>query len=167
MVSGCAPQLPRITSADEQRLSGMLRQMDRSIDPTEARRLAHEALTYSRTLAERYRVSASPWVHNFLVNVGLRDRGLCYQWADDLYTHLAALHLKTLALYPVGANIGSYLTEHNALAVLPTHHVTPLEYGVLLDPWRHSGDLFFLPVGKDTKYRWRVRQERIPEKTHH
>ncbi len=160
-IAGCAPKLPDVTPKQEQHLTHMLTTLNRSVDPTEARRLAHAALTYSRTLATRYRVDTSPWIHNFLVNVGLKKRGLCYQWADDLQTHLARLHLKTLTLYPIGANIGDYWSEHNALAILPTHHVTPLSYAILLDPWRHSGDLYFVPVGEDTKYRWAVRWDRM------
>ena len=159
-IGGCAPQLPPATPTQEQHLIRMLTALDRSVDPAEARRLAHAALTYSRTLAKRYRVEASPWVHNFLVNVGLKKRGLCYQWADDLQTHLTRLHLKTLTLYPVGANISDYWSEHNAIAVLPTHHVTPLSYAILLDAWRHSGDLYFAPVEEDTKYHWQIRQDR-------
>jgi len=139
----------------------MLIGMDASVDVREARRLAHEAIVYSRTLAERYRVNTHPLVHNFLVNVHLRDRGLCYQWADDLYTHLDALHLKTLTLYPVGANIGRYFTEHNALVVSPSLQAVALADSILLDPWRHSGDLLFLPVGQDRKYRWVLRKERL------
>jgi len=166
LLGGCAPRLPHVTPTQEQHLTHMLTALDRSVDPTEAHRLAHEALTYSRTLAARYRVETSPWMHNFLVNVGVKKRGLCYQWADDLQSHLAHLHLKTLTLYPVGANIGDYWREHNALAVLPTHHVTPLSYAILLDPWRHSGNLYFVPVGQDTKYRWQVRRNRMESYLH-
>ncbi len=139
----------------------MLTEMDASVDVREARQLAHEAIVHSRRLAKHYRVNTPPWVHNFLVNVHLRDRGLCYQWADDLYAHLDALHLKTLALYPVGANVGRYFTEHNALVVAPSRQTIPLADSVLLDPWRHSGDLLFLPVKQDRKYRWVLRKERM------
>ena len=159
-MQGCAPQLPPVTPTQEQHLARMLTALDHSVDPTEAYRLAHAALTYSRTLARRYRVDTSPWIHNFFVNVGLKKRGLCYQWADDLQTHLSQLHLKTLTLYPIGANIGDYWSEHNAIAVFPTHHVTPLSYAILLDPWRYSGNLYFAPVEEDTKYRWQIRQDR-------
>jgi hypothetical protein len=154
-----------VTSAQEEHLTRLITRMDREIDPTEAGKLAHEALIFSRDLAVRYRVSTSPWVHNFLVNVGIRDRGLCYQWADDLMEHLNAFHFKTLALYPVGAHIGEYWSEHNAIAVFSPRHVVPLEYAILLDPWRHGGRLFFAPVAHDTKYHWQIRRDRIPQKT--
>jgi len=162
-LAGCSPALLHVTPKRQQQLTQMIMQMDRSVDPSEARSLAREALRFSHTLAERYRVTTSPWVHNFLVNIHLRDRGLCYQWADDLLKDLAHLHSKTLRILPVGANIGSYWKEHNALVVLPAHHVTPLEYGILLDPWRHSGTLFFVPVEQDKKYQWKVRWKRLPK----
>jgi hypothetical protein len=161
LLSGCAPVQPTITLAQEERLTRLITHMDRKIDPLEAKKLAHEALLFSRELAKRYRVNTSPWVHNFLVNVGMRDRGLCYQWADDLMKHLNALHLKSLTLYPVGANVGEYWSEHNAIIVLSTRHVVPLEYAILLDPWRHGGELYFVPVGRDRKYQWAIRQDRM------
>jgi len=171
ILTGCTPDLPLPSTKEEEHLARMLTDMDASIDAREAHQLAHEAITYSYTLAKRYRVTTPPWIHNFLVNVHLRNRGLCYQWADDLYAHLTALHLTTLTLYPVGANIGRYLTEHNALVVLPPvqtagttnpDHRVPNPYdGILLDPWRHSGDLFFTPVGKDKKYHWTIRWTRL------
>jgi len=162
-LGGCSPQVPALHPADERQLGRMIAGMDRSVDPYEARSLAREALRFSRTLARRYRVTTSPWMHNFLVNIHLKDRGLCYQWADDLLNDLGRLHPKTLRILPVGANIGSYWTEHNALVVLPAHHVTPLAQGILLDPWRHSGRLFFVPVGQDSKYQWQVRWKRLPK----
>jgi hypothetical protein len=161
LLGGCAPQQPTVTSAQEERLTRLVVHMDREIDPAEAKRLAHEALVFSRELAVRYRVATSPWVHNFLVNVGIRDRGLCYQWADDLMAHLNALHLKTLTLYPVGTHIGEYWSEHNAIAVFSSRHVVPLEHAILLDPWRHSGQLFFSTTEADTRYHWQIRRDRI------
>jgi hypothetical protein len=135
--------------------------MDRTVNKKDAARLAHEAVMYSRLLAARYNVQTSPWVHNFLVNAGLKKRGLCYQWADDLWIHLSAMHLKSIRLLPVGANIGDYWREHNAIAVLPRHHHIPLGRAIVLDAWRHSGNLYFSTVARDEKYKWQIRQERI------
>jgi hypothetical protein len=138
----------------------MVVQMDRSVDPVEAKRLAHESLRFSRELARRYGVVTSAWVHNFLVNVGIKDRGLCYQWADDLTAHLEGFRFKTLTLYPVGAHIGDYWREHNAIVVVPRHRTIPLSRAILLDPWRYGGRLFFALVEQDRRYRWRIRTER-------
>ncbi len=164
-LTGCSPALPQSTSDQQQRLMHMIAQMDRSVNLLEARSLAREALQFSRTLAKRYRVTTSPWMHNFLVNIHVKDRGLCYQWADDLLSDLTRLQTTTLRILPVGANIGSYWHEHNALVVVPAHHVIPLKHGILLDPWRHSGALFFVPVEQDKKYQWNVRWKRVPKTT--
>ncbi len=160
-IGGCAPRLPSDISAKERRLYSMIVQMDSSVSHHEASRLAHEAIIYSQTLARKYKVQTSPWVHNFLVNAGLKKRGLCYQWADDLMSHLSTINPKTLRLLPIGANIGDYWREHNAVAVLPSKANIPLSRGIILDAWRYSGDLYFAPVGSDTKYRWKIRTERI------
>jgi hypothetical protein len=161
LLSGCNRPIPQVTPTQSSQLTRLIVQMDRSIDRHEAERLAYEALTYSRTLANRYRVTTSPWVHNFLVNVGLRDRGLCYQWADDLMAHLRALHSRTLVLYPVGAHIGDYWREHNAIVVMPRHHSVALERTIVLDPWRYGGRLFFAPVAQDATYHWQLRNDRM------
>jgi len=160
-LGGCSRSLPQVTPTQTSRLTHMIAQMDRSINRHEAERLAYEALTYSRTLAARYRVTTSPWVHNFLVNIGLRDRGLCHQWADDLMVHLEALRLKSIALYPAGAYIGNYWREHNAIVVMPRNHSVPLAHAIVLDPWRHGGQLFFASVANDTRYPWQIRRERM------
>jgi hypothetical protein len=158
---GCTRTVPEPTSTRQAELTRMVVQMDRSVDPVEAGRLAREALTFSRELASRYRVTTTPWVHNFLVNVGLRDRGLCYQWADDLMVHLQRLHLKTLTFYPVGAHIGEYWREHNAIVVMPRDRFLPLGRAIVLDPWRFGGRLFFASVAHDRKYRWQLRKDRM------
>jgi hypothetical protein len=133
-------------------------------DPREARLLADRALRESLELRRRYRAVSPPLWHNVLVNTGIRKRGLCWHWADDLWLRLRKLRLRTLRILPVGANVGSYWREHNALAVLPASQPGyPLKRGILLDPWRKSGELWFAPVGKDPRYRWRLRSDRLPD----
>ncbi len=161
LISGCGTHVPRPSATAEQRLSSMIISVDRTIDKSEAKHLAHEALMYSYTLSKKYKVDTSPWMHNFLVNVGIKKRGLCYQWADDLAKHLSRLDLKTIKLLPIGANIGKYWTEHNAVVVLPSRRNIPLDKGVILDAWRHSGNLYYAPVARDTKYKWSIRTERL------
>jgi hypothetical protein len=161
LLSGCGSQLPKLYNTKEHRLSEMIIAMDSSVDKNEAKKLAHEAIVYSRTLAHKYKVGTSPWIHNFLVNVGLKNRGLCYQWADDLLRHLSTQHSQSIKLLPIGANIGEYWSEHNAIVVLPSHHFIPLNQGIVLDAWRHSGDLYFVSIGDDTKYQWQTRLKRL------
>ena len=65
----------------------------------EAQRLADCAYLTSRQLARDYRVIGPPLFHNFLVNIGVRERGLCFQWARDLFVKLDQLPLQTLELH--------------------------------------------------------------------
>ncbi len=161
LLGGCAGRLPEVSGTQEERLSKLISSMDSSINKKEASEVAHEAIFYSRKLAQRYKVQTSPWIHNFLVNVGLKKRGLCYQWADDLISHLDSLHLRTLKFVPIGANIGDYWREHNAVAVLPAYAHIPLSQAIMLDAWRHSGNLYFALISQDIKYRWKVRTDRL------
>ena len=150
---------PDYIQKKESKLYHILIAQNRSISKKEARQVATEAINYSIFLSHKYNADTSPWVHNFLVNIGLRDRGLCYQWAGDLYNHLQKLHLKTIKFIPVGANIGK-LNEHNSIAAFPVN-TSKLKYGILLDAWRRSGDLYFIPIQKDQEYRWYIRHDLI------
>jgi hypothetical protein len=143
----------------QSKLYTLLLQTYPKISHQEASLLAREAVTYSQALASKYRVTTPPLFHNFLVNIKLKDRGLCYQWSDDLYHHLQKFHLKSIQLLPVGAYIGSYWREHNAIVILPLgSHGT--KEGILLDAWRHSGKLYFVPIHKDPEYQWKIRTDR-------
>ena len=159
-LSACTPHFnPILTTSQEHILYTQLKKTVKGIDTEEARRLSKEAIQYSKKLATQYKVSTPPLVHNFLVNIGMKERGLCYQWSDDLYTHLQSFHFRSIQFKPVGANVGKYWSEHNALVVLPRDD-DAMRYGVLLDPWRNSGKLYSAPILKDPEYRWRIRTDR-------
>lgn len=124
---------------------------------SEARKLAETALQTSAFLTEEYELVRPPLLHNIFVKMGLRDRGLCYQWTEDLMSHLMALELKDYQLRWAVAHRGSDLREHNTVVV--TANGQPFEDGLVLDPWRNSGKLYWVVVKKDT-YPW----EELPKK---
>ena len=145
---------PRSTPAAQPAVEVLARQLttlSRSVAPAEARRLASAAHATSGDLAARYRPVGPPQLHNFLVNAGVKQRGLCHHWARDLGERLAQLKLRTLELRWGIARAGT-LREHNAVVV--TARGQPFSEGIVLDPWRHSGRLFSAPVATD-KYPWR------------
>ena len=119
---------------------------------SEARKLAETALQTSAFLTEEYDLVRPPLLHNIFVKMGLRDRGLCYQWTEDLMSHLMALELKDYQLRWAVAHRGSDLREHNTVVV--TADGQPFEDGLVLDPWRNSGKLYWVVVKKDT-YPWK------------
>jgi hypothetical protein len=84
--------------------------------------------------------------------MGLRDRGLCYHWTEDLMFQLKALQLERYQLRWGVAHRGSNLREHNTVVI--TANGQPFENGLVLDPWRHSGNLYWVIVKNDS-YPWK------------
>ena len=118
----------------------------------EAGQVAETAITYANDLAEEYDLVRPAVLHNVFVRMGLKDRGLCYQWAEDMMKRLQQLDLKTYQLRWGVAYRGSELREHNSVVI--TARGEPFETGMVLDPWRNSGDLYWALIQKD-KYPWK------------
>jgi hypothetical protein len=117
----------------------------------EARQVAETAITYSNQLAEKYQLVRPAVLHNVLIRVGLKDRGLCYHWTEDLLKQLQSLDLRTYQLYWGVAHRGSELREHNSVVI--TARGQAFEKGMVLDPWRNSGDLYWALIKTD-RYPW-------------
>ena len=159
--AGCASHPERGASIHQQanRLRAQLQQLDPSVNPSEASRLATVALEESIQLAKQYRAVKPAWLHNWLVNYGQRERGLCFDWTNDLYSRLHALGAHTLDLHLAVALMDTR-REHNCIVV--TARGQPFKHGLVLDAWRHSGRLWFGPVASD-KYPWRrLPRDRVP-----
>ena len=122
----------------------------------QAQRVAKEAVLYAHILASQYNLTWPPLVHNTMVNAGLKKKGLCFEWAEDYYIHFKKQAFDEIALYWGCANENKY-NEHNALIIAKKGE--PFERGIVLDPWRDSGDLYWTGVKKDSKYRWLERKD--------
>jgi hypothetical protein len=152
LTSGCT-SLPRHGSWSRQQAAALrdrLLQLGDTVDKGDAALLADTAVEQAATLARQYRVVRPAWLHNCLVNGGLRPRGLCYEWANDLYPRLHELGLRSLELHLAVACMDTP-HEHNAIVV--TAHRQPFREGVVLDAWRHSGRLWYGSSATD-KYPW-------------
>jgi hypothetical protein len=132
------------------RLAAQVAALDPDVSRAEAARLASAAYAASHQLRREYAPVGSPHFDNFLINAGLKKRGLCHHWTRDLGDQLAALKLRTLVLRWGIARRGT-LREHNSVVV--TARGQPFARGIVLDPWRYSGRLFAGPVALD-KYPW-------------
>lgn len=133
----------------EQELIGL----SQKIDPQEAKRVAETAVRESALLAEEYQLVRPAVAHNLLIVIGIKDRGLCYQWTEDLMKRLEALELKTFQLHWAVAYRGSNLREHNCVVI--TAAGQPFSKGIVLDPWRDSGNLYWARVTQD-RYPWKI-----------
>jgi hypothetical protein len=131
------------------------------VDPDEAALLADTSVRHGMELARQYRMVRPIEIHNTLVNLGLRQRGLCYQTAEDMYVRLRELDLKTLQLHWGVAHKGDLWLEHSGVIV--TARGRPFSSGLVLDAWRHSGRLRWAWVGED-RYPWvKMFKRKFPE----
>ena len=130
-----------------EQLTQMLTQL--SNDPKESKELATLAVVHSKILANRYNLVSPPLYHNFLVNSGQREKGLCFDFVDDLMAEIHTRGFKHFRFRWGRAN-ANQLDEHNVIVVLGKN--TPFQEGVILDGWRNSGTLYFIKVKDDPKY---------------
>lgn len=158
ILSGCAvtPTMPPQSKID--RLTSLLASLAPDVPKEESQRLSMDIFRETKQLTEEFKLTSPPLWHNFLVNIGLRKKGLCFQWSDALYTHLNHKGYTHFSFHLVGANIGEYFFEHNALVIIPKGG--KIEEGVVIDPWRNSGELYFSKVKDDTAYHWVHRTDR-------
>lgn len=131
-----------------------LADLNRRANMLEAGQVAKTAITYSSDLAAEYDLVRPAVLHNVFVRMGIKDRGLCYHWAEDLMQRLQQLDLKTYQLHWGVAYRGSELREHNSVVI--TARGEPFETGMVLDPWRNSGDLYWALIQGD-EYPWKER----------
>jgi hypothetical protein len=159
LASGCASPARRLhdpPGANTRQLTQALRNLSPEVDAAEAERLAETAWRASLELSRRYRAVVPAGYHNFLVNQGKRERGLCYHWAEDVEAALKAESWRTLELHRAVARLGRG-GEHSALVVTATGQ--DFDKGIVLDAWRKSGWLYWETVQRDRYfYPWiRVR----------
>lgn len=119
----------------------------------EAERMARLALATAERLRRDWRPVGPPLFNNLLVNMGYRERGLCYQWTNDLLEPLEERVWRSFDLHWGTSRWGDKAREHNAVVI--TARGRPFSEGLVLDAWRHGGRLIWLPVRDDDKYRWR------------
>jgi hypothetical protein len=151
------PEIRREAQGDREKIDtleiGLAALNDRA-NPAEAREVAETAVTYSNHLAAEYRLVRPAVLHNVLVRMGLKDRGLCYHWTEDLLQRLQQLKLKNYQLHWGVAHRGSELREHNSVVI--TALGQNFDEGIVLDPWRNSGELYWTRVKSD-RYPWKER----------
>jgi len=142
----------KLSKEDRKKLKNLKRDLislSSETNKAEAQKLAYIAVTYPVYLAKKYSLVYPPQFHNFLVNIRLRDKGLCYQWVEDMMRYIKCKKFKTFDFHWAVANRGK-LNEHNVIVVTAKNR--PFESGILLDAWRNSGRIFWTKVVKDKDY---------------
>jgi hypothetical protein len=158
------------TSADDPALRRRILVLSPTVRPDEAERVARCAYTTGRELAREWQVVPLPGIQNYLVNIGARKGGLCFQWAGELLIRLNALKLQTLDLHWAESYAGTG-AEHNVIVV--TAKGQPFQKGIILDNWRYQGHLVYGGVTTDPQYIWKenraelaLRLNQIPPSHH-
>ena len=152
------------TSEHDPALTAGLVQLSPSVNPDEARRVAFTAYTTGRQLAVEWRMGWPATVQSFLIHIGARKAGHCFQYANELLLRLDALKLRTLELHWAECAPGEF-DEHNVIAV--TARGQPFDQGIVLDNWRHSGRLVWGPVKGDPPFRWEENQAELYRRLQH
>ncbi len=86
---GCAVTPPSVSQTKVTELSLLLQSLDSSIPKSEAMRLSQDIFHETQKLTKEFEMTSPPQFHNFLVTVGVREKGLCYHWSDALYVYLS------------------------------------------------------------------------------
>ncbi len=157
-LAGCAVTVPSVSQSKMIQLSTLLQSLDKRIPQDEAIRLSQDIFYQTQKLTQEFELTSPPLFHNTLVNMGMREKGLCYHWSDALYRYLSQQEYPHFEFHLVGSNIGEYFSEHNALVVVGKDG--SIQNGILVDPWRNSGELYFKKIDEDKMYVWKHREER-------
>lgn len=162
-----APELTRVPDpeafaslagdADKLALARAILALSPTIDPQEAARAAAISYDYTAQLVVEYEITDPPLLHNFKVNRGIKPRGLCWHWAEDMERRLKAENFQTLDLHRAIANHDNIRIDHST-AIVSAKGATMFE-GMVIDPWRKGGVLTWMRVTEDDRYAWRPRAE--------
>lgn len=151
-LAACAPQQDLSTRDDVFGLTQALIQLDPNVDPSEAARAARIAYSYTEQLVVEYQIVDPPLVHNTKVNMGLKPRGLCWHWAEDIQIRLEQEQFQTLAIHRAIAE-HPFRIDHSTAIVSAKGDV--FTQGIVIDPWRYGGVMHWVPVADDARYAWR------------
>jgi hypothetical protein len=160
---GCAAPPPAGSPREVADLAAAIRALDPSIDAAEADRAAAIAFSHAHQLSRDYQITDPPLVHNTKVNMGLRPRGLCWHWAEDMEKRLRAEGFETLALHRAIANSDNPLRIEHSTAIISSRGAD-MFHGIVLDPWRKGGRLTWAGTRADTDYKWKPQSEVLATK---
>lgn len=145
------------TALEIAQLAMEIRALGENVDPEEAERAARIAYQHTRELAIQYQIVDPPLIHNTKVNMGLKPRGLCWHWAEDMEKRLKAENFETLVLFRAIANADNPYRIDHSTAIIAARGEGMFD-GIVLDPWRTGGTLFWNEVRDDTRYEWVPRE---------
>ena len=166
LLTACASLPPDVDKSEATKITELtqaIQSLGPSVDPAEATRAAQIAYRYTNQLAVEYQITDPPLIHNAKVNAGLRPRGLCWHWAEDMQNRLNTEAFKTLQIHRAIANADNPFRIDHSTALISARGDTMFE-AIVLDPWRFGGALFWAPIADDDTYVWHPQQEVLDRK---
>lgn len=147
--------------ADQESIMALRDDMIALLPPSDTRAAAHaeaeaiatQIVRETRRVSEQFDMVGSPLFNNFLVHIGAKQAGFCYQWTATLARALNELSWRYFSRQWGVANLQK-ATENNALVI--TARDAPLSTGLVYDPWRGVGTPYWRSVAGD-HYRWTTR----------
>lgn len=127
---------------------------EKAADPTaavEADAMAKAVIQRIYDLSIEYDVAFSALVHNTLINMGIKKKGFCYHYVNDLRNALKKYGWRHYDLH-WGEAWGQSYFENNALIV--TAKGADFKTGIAIDAWRSAGMPFWTRVAGD-RYPWK------------
>ena len=117
----------------------------------EADAIAKTVVETIYALSQKYKVTGSALINNFLINRGVKSEGFCYHYVDAIRKALSA---RAWGFYEArwGEAWAGTFRENNALVI--TARGAPFESGLAIDVWRAAGKPFWTPVAGD-RFPWR------------
>lgn len=161
VLAGCGVSPEKRLPASEGQIADLRAQimaLGPEVDATEADRAARIAFQHTRELALAYQITDPPLIHNAKVNMGLKPRGLCWHWAEDMEKRLDAEGFETLEMHRAIANADARFRIDHSTAIISRKGDGYLQ-GVVLDPWRLGGILTHVPTLEDPEYDWDAQQD--------
>src|SRR6056297_2427777 len=152
LLAACAAPPPP-QPEEVSRLAAAIKGLGPEVDPEEADRAAKMAYRHTHDLALEYQITDPPIVHNTKVNMGLKPRGLCWHWAEDMENRLEAEAFETLEIHRAIANADNPFRIDHSTAIV-SRRGDAFDDGIVIDPWRKGGVLFWSPLMEDTDYSW-------------
>lgn len=125
---------------------------------TEADAIAKNVLETLYALSQRWNVGSAIFT-NFLINLGLKEKGFCYHYVAKLRRSLLNRAWNRFDVRWGTAWEFSF-RESNTLVI--TAKGRPFEEGLVIDPWRTAGRPFWTPV-KGDRFPW-VEEQGVEEK---
>lgn len=123
-------------------------------DPTaavEADAMAKAVIQRIYDLSVEYDVAFSALFHNTLINLGIKKKGFCYHYVNDVRNALKKYSWRHYDLH-WGEAWGQRYFENNALVV--TASGKAFKTGIAIDAWRAAGQPFWTPVEGD-RFPWK------------